>query len=203
MIAIVFFQHHYKGGLAMLPVERLARIKEIVLEKENVKIAELSEELKVSEMTIHRDVKQLVDEGFVVKTFGGISLAQTSTNQQVTQNSSCVLCHRPINDRFAYQLHLANNRTERACCSHCGIIRQLQLADQVVQAITYDFFTGTTMGANIAYFVVNPSVQITCCQPQVLAFDSKDNAEKFVKGFGGDAYNLEQTLEEISKHMNV
>lgn len=187
----------------MLPIERLARIKEIVLEKENVKITELSEQLHVSEMTIHRDVKQLVDEGFVVKTFGGISLAQTTSNMQATHSSSCVLCHRPINDRFAYQLLLTNNRTERACCAHCGLIRQLQLEEQTVQAITYDFFTGTTIGANITYFVVDPSVQITCCQPQVLAFDSKDNAEKFVKGFGGHAYTLQQTLKEISKHMNV
>lgn len=187
----------------MLPIERLARIKEMVLEKENVKIADLSEQLNVSEMTIHRDVKQLVDEGFVVKTFGGISLAQTSSSTQATHHNSCVLCHRSISDRFAYQLLLTDNRTERACCAHCGLIRQLQIEEQVVQAITYDIFTGTTMGANIAYFVINPSVQITCCQPQVLAFDSKVNAEKFVKGFGGQAYTLQQTLREIRKHMNV
>lgn len=187
----------------MLPVERLARIKEIVLEKENVKITELSTELNVSEMTIHRDVKQLVKDGFVVKTFGGISLAQTPSNAPAVNNQSCALCHRPIKDRFAYQLLLTNNRTERACCSHCGLIRQLQLKDEVVQAITYDFFTGTTMGANIAYFVINPSVQITCCQPQVLSFDSKDNAERFVKGFGGNAYTLQEALDIISEHMTV
>lgn len=187
----------------MLPVERLARIKEIVLEQENVKIAELSEELNVSEMTIHRDVKQLVDDGFVVKTFGGISLAQRHTTTIASNNDSCSLCHRPISDRFAYQLLLTNNRSERACCSHCGLIRQLQLNEQVVQAITYDFFTGTTMGANISYFVIDPSVQITCCQPQVLAFDSKENAQKFVKGFGGVAYTLEEALSVINEHMNV
>lgn len=187
----------------MLPVERLARIKEIVLEQENVKIAELSAELNVSEMTIHRDVKQLVDDGFVVKTFGGISLAQTSTTSPTTNTHSCSLCHRPINDRFAYQLLLTNNRTERTCCSHCGLVRQLQQKDEVVQAITYDFFTGTTIGANLAYFVVDPSVQITCCQPQVLAFDSKDNAEKFIKGFGGHVYQLQEALNIISEHMNV
>lgn len=187
----------------MLPIERLERIKEIVLQKENVKISELSEELGVSEMTIHRDVKQLVDEAFVVKTFGGISLAQAASGVATVSSGSCILCHRPINDRLAYQLLLVNNRTERACCAHCGLIRQLQLDEQVVQAITYDFFTGTTMGANIAHFVIDPSVQITCCQPQVLAFNSKDNAEGFVKGFGGKAYTLQQTLDEIRKHMNA
>jgi len=187
----------------MLPVERLARIKEIVLEKENVKITELSEELNVSEMTIHRDVKQLVDKGFVVKTFGGISLAHSTLITKPMNSDLCSLCHRSINDRFAYQLLLTNHRTEKACCAHCGLIRQLQLSDQVLQAITYDFFTGTTVGANIAYFVIDPSVQITCCQPQVLAFDSKDNAAKFVKGFGGSAYTLDEVLTVMNEHINV
>lgn len=187
----------------MLPVERLARIKEIVLEEKNVKIADLSKELNVSEMTIHRDVKQLVDDGFVMKTFGGISLAQTSATIPVTDNQTCSLCHRPINERFAYQLILTNNRTERACCSHCGLIRQLQLGNEVVQAITYDFFTGTTMGANITYFIINPSVQITCCQPQILAFNSKQNAERFSKGFGGRVCTLQEALEVIQEHMTV
>lgn len=184
----------------MLPIERIVRIKEIVLEKENVKISELSESLQVSEMTIHRDIKQLVEDGFVVKTFGGISLAQTPQNTRVNTPSLCTLCDREIHTRFAYQLILSNNQTERLCCAHCGLIRQLQLEDKVRQAITYDFFTGTTMGANITYFVIDPSVRITCCQPQVLAFDSKDNADRFVKGFGGQAYRLQDALTVIKEH---
>lgn len=186
----------------MLPIERIVRIKEIVSEKENVKIAELSESLQVSEMTIHRDIKQLVEDGFVIKTFGGISLAQTPPTRNLNNPSLCTLCDREINTRFAYQLLLTNNQTERLCCAHCGLIRQLQLDKKVRQAITYDFFTGITMGANITYFVIDPSVRITCCQPQVLAFDSKDNAEKFVKGFGGRAYRLHDALTVIQDHMH-
>lgn len=186
----------------MLPIERIARIKEIVLERENVKISELSEELKVSEMTIHRDIKQLVDEGFVIKTFGGISLAQIANNLQ-TSTDVCSYCYRPINERFAYQLILTNNRTERTCCAHCGLLRQIQLNHQVSQAITYDFFKGTTIGAHMAYFVMDSSVQITCCQPQILAFDSKDYAEKFVIGFGGKVVLIDEALTIIKQHMNV
>ncbi len=186
----------------MLRIERIERIKEIVSKKKNVKISELSKELKVSEMTIHRDVKQLVDEGFVVKTFGGISLAQTPTIQNHEHHrDKCSLCHRPVNDRFAYQLILTNDHIERTCCAHCGILRQLQLQDQVVKAITYDFFTGTTISAHVAYFVMDPSVQITCCQPQILVFDSKDNADKFVKGFSGKVHNYHEMLDMMKEFL--
>lgn len=186
----------------MLPIERIARIKEIVLDRKNVKISELSEELNVSEMTIHRDIKQLVDEGFVIKTFGGISLAQSTYDLQTNQNL-CAFCQRPINDRFAYQLILTSNRIERTCCAHCGLLRQKQLEGQVLQAMTYDFFKGTTIGVQFAYFVIDASVQITCCQPQLLTFDSKEIAEKFVKGFGGSVLTYKDALELVSKHMLV
>lgn len=186
----------------MLPIERLARIKEIVLERKNVKISELSDELNVSEMTIHRDIKQLVDEGFVIKTFGGVSLAQESYHLQTNYNV-CAFCQRPIHDRFAYQLILTNNRIERTCCAHCGLLRQKHLDGQVLQAMTYDFFKGTTIGAQMAYFVIDTSIQITCCQPQLLTFDSKDHAEKFVKGFGGKVLNFPEALTLVSKHMQV
>lgn len=186
----------------MLPIERLARIKEIVLERKNVKISELSEELNVSEMTIHRDIKQLVDEGFVIKTFGGVSLAQSTYDFKKNLNV-CTFCQRPVNDRFAYQLILTNNRMERTCCAHCGLLRQIQLDGQVIQAMTYDFFKGTTVGAQMAYFVIDPSIQVTCCQPQILTFDSKEYAEKFVKGFGGKVLDYKEAMSLVEKHMQI
>lgn len=186
----------------MLPIERIARIKEIVLERENVKISELSGELNVSEMTIHRDIKQLIDEGFVIKTFGGISLAQTAPGMQTT-NDVCTYCQRPNNERLAYQIILTNNRSERTCCGHCGLLRQIQLNDQVLQAITYDFFKGTTIGAHMAYFVVNASIQITCCQPQILTFESEEVAKGFVRGFGGEVLRQDEAMTLIKDHMNL
>src|SRR5690625_4634609 len=109
----------------MLPIERLTRIKELVTEKGNIKITELSEYLNVSEMTIHRDVKKLVDEGFVIKTFGGISLAKQLSPTHFTDDT-CTCCQRAINERFLYQIMLTNNHIERTCCAHCGLLRQVQ-----------------------------------------------------------------------------
>ena len=59
----------------MLPVERRSRIKALIQSKQNMKISELSELLGVSEMTIHRDLRPLLEEGLIHKTFGGITLA--------------------------------------------------------------------------------------------------------------------------------
>lgn len=183
----------------MLPVERLERIQKIVQERKNVKISELSKELGVSEMTIHRDIKQLVDEGFVIKTFGGVSLAQTTVP---VADDMCIYCSRPIHEKLAYKLILSNNQTETACCAHCGLLRHRQLGEEVSQAITYDFFKQTTISAQMASFVMDTSVHIGCCQPQVLTFESKEHATNFVKGFGGAVYQLNEAIEAVYEKMN-
>ena len=56
----------------MLRPDRQKKIKEWILSEKSLKIGELSEQLGVSEMTIHRDLKPLIEEGLIVKTFGGI-----------------------------------------------------------------------------------------------------------------------------------
>src|SRR5690625_6078644 len=97
----------------MLPVERLHRIKELIQKKKNLKISDLSKELGVSEMTIHRDLKPLVEEGLVTKTFGGVSLNETEQTK-LTQQEECVLCQSRPNERFSYRIFLANNKIEIA-----------------------------------------------------------------------------------------
>lgn len=178
----------------MLPVERMERIKEILESEKNIKITDLSSTLGVSEMTIHRDLKPLIEDGYVFKTFGGVSLANpVEMNQQV--NSGCVYCHRPVKEKLAYKLILQDQRIETACCAHCGLLRQQQLGDQVAQAMCYDFLCQTTISVPLAYYVMDTSLNIGCCQPQVLSFEWRDHAESFIKGFGGAIY----TFNDITK----
>src|SRR5690606_20391215 len=143
-----------KEGEAMLPIERQNRIKELILERHSMKISELSRELGVSEMTIHRDLKPLIEEGFVLKTFGGVTLA----NKNISKNSisnDCVFCNRKVNEWLAYRLFLPNNRIEIACCAHCGLLRNRQLGNQVIQAICPDFLSQTTISAPLAWYVMD------------------------------------------------
>ncbi len=182
----------------MLPIERQHRIKERIQQEKNMKISDLSEELNVSEMTIHRDLKPLIEEGLVIKTFGGISLANTLP---IVQHDLCVYCRGAIHEKMAYQLILSNNEVEVACCSHCGLLRHRQLQKEVIQAICYDFFRQTTISAQRTHFVMDTSVDIGCCQPQVLSFEWEDHARKFVKGFGGHVYTLQEAMDTVFHQM--
>lgn len=184
----------------MLPVERINRIKELVQKRKNVKISDLSNILNVSEMTIHRDLKPLVDEGFIIKTFGGISLINNDVN---TQNENlCVVCNRTIHPKLGYRIILSNNEIEMACCGHCGLIRERQLDNEVVQSICQDFLRQTTLSAKLAWFVFDTSIDMGCCQPQVLTFEKKDHANMFIKGFSGLACSFDKAVELIHNKMN-
>lgn len=185
----------------MLPLERQNRIKELLLERENMKISDLSKEIGVSEMTIHRDIKLLVDEGIAIKTFGGVMLANKKTSRK-NVSDECVFCSRKIIERLAYRLFLPNNKIEMACCAHCGLLRTRQLGDQVIQAICPDFLRQTTISAPLAWYVMDTSVHMGCCHPQVLTFEWKEHADKFVKGFEGNVYSFSDAMEVIFEKMN-
>ena len=185
----------------MLPVERRSRIKALIQSKQNMKISELSELLGVSEMTIHRDLRPLLEEGLIHKTFGGITLA-SDVAETKQQTDSCIICSRGVKEQLAYRIILPDNQIETACCAHCGLIRHRQLGSEMNQALCHDFFTHTTIGAPYAWYVMDTSLQIGCCQPQVLTFANKEHAEKFVLGFGGDVYDFETALEVMHNKMN-
>ncbi|MCC3359403.1 DeoR family transcriptional regulator [Bacillus sp. REN16] len=184
----------------MLPIERQNHIRKLIHSKKTLKISELSEHFNVSEMTIYRDIKPLVEEGLISKTFGGISLVEKDKHVLPNQ-SQCVYCHKPTRSKMAYRLILANDKIETACCAHCGLLRHRQLGEDVLQAICHDFFMNTTISAPLAWFVMDTSLNVGCCQPQVLTFENKEHAEKFIKGFGGEIYGLRDAIEVIYQKM--
>lgn len=184
----------------MLPNERKEKIKTLIKSRHSIRIAELSELLGVSEMTIHRDINSLVEEGVVIKTFGGITLDRKEIKDP-SGNDNCVYCHREIDERLSYRLILSGNRMESTCCAHCGLLRHHQLADQVIQAICYDFFFHTTISALQAWFVMDSGLDIGCCQPQILVFRQRNNAEGFVKGFGGVILSFTEAIERVHLEM--
>lgn len=183
----------------MLPIERQHRIKDLIQDRSNMKISELSKTLGVSEMTVHRDLKPLIEEGIIIKTFGGITLVR---DQPINNSQECVFCSSGINERLAYRIILSNNKIEQACCAHCGLLRHRQLGEEVLQAICYDFLRQTTISTSIAWYVMDTSVHMGCCQPQVLAFELQEHADKFVKGFGGKVYTYKEAMETVFQKMN-
>lgn len=184
----------------MLPHERRERIRQWIRQYGNMKIADLSKKLQVSEMTVYRDIQPLLEEGLVQKVYGGITLNQRDFSAP-SPGHGCVLCSRPVDLRMAYRLILSDNRVETACCSHCGLLRHHQIQTQIVQAVCQDFITNTTISAQLAWFVMGSEVDMRCCHPQVLSFERRENAERFVKGFSGEVLSFKHALFRIQQEM--
>lgn len=185
----------------MLPIERQQRIKALMKDHTSIKISELSKQLAVSEMTIHRDLKPLIEQGLLVKTFGGVTCAQ-SLNSSQPEDHTCVYCRTSIHRKTAYQLILVDQTSEMTCCAHCGLLRHQQLGESVVQAISYDFLKQTTISAPLAWYVLDTTLDIGCCHPQVLMFEWEKHAHQFVKGFGGEVYAFNDAIEIVFDKMN-
>ncbi|WP_405102608.1 DeoR family transcriptional regulator [Oceanobacillus sp. FSL H7-0719] len=184
----------------MLPIERKNKIKELILERHAMKISELSDEIGVSEMTIHRDIKPLIEEGVVVKTFGGITSA--NKKEEYTKEDVCDFCHRKVEDRLAYRLFLPEDIMVTACCAHCGLLKYRQLKDKVSHAICRDLIMQTTISAPLAWYVMETSIQVGCCEPQVLTFKHEEHARNFIQGFGGKLYRFDEALEMVHQKMS-
>ena len=60
----------------MIPAQRRVRIVEILRERRAVRVSSLSDDLRVSEMTIRRDLERLEAEGLLSRTHGGAILKQ-------------------------------------------------------------------------------------------------------------------------------
>lgn len=68
----------------MFPAERINKIKEILTETKQIDIASLSDALKVTEVTVRRDLEKLESEDFLVRTHGGAVLKEPETVQGIS-----------------------------------------------------------------------------------------------------------------------
>ncbi|WKB35645.1 DeoR family transcriptional regulator [Terrilactibacillus sp. S3-3] len=60
----------------MLPIERRRQIMKWLKEEQSLSIKALSERLQISEMTVYRDIKPLLDSEDIYRTPGGIACAR-------------------------------------------------------------------------------------------------------------------------------
>lgn len=182
----------------MIPIERQKQILTWLKEEGTLSIAEISQRLSVSEMTIYRDIKPLVEENKINKTSGGIALVPVTNPSP----NACSYCLKEINHRHPVQIITKQQQVEQFCCPHCGLLRFKDIEDHVSQIICRDFLLNTTISARLAYFLLDADFQLHCCEPQVLTFESLNYAEKFQKGFGGTIYRFDEAVEEIHQRMN-
>jgi DeoR family transcriptional regulator, copper-sensing transcriptional repressor len=182
----------------MLPIERQQQILTWLEQEGTLRVSEISKRLDVSEMTIYRDLKPLIDQQKVLKTSNGIALIPES----YVSSNTCTYCYRPSNSRLSVQLIKMNQQVEHTCCPHCGLLRYKDAEKEVSQIICHDFLKDTTISGKLANFLLDANIQLNCCQPQVIAFESLQQAKQFQMGFGGEIYNFEDAIKALNEKMN-
>ncbi|MFC7786380.1 DeoR family transcriptional regulator [Rossellomorea sp. GCM10028870] len=182
----------------MLPIDRQQQILTWLKEEGTLRVSEISSRLEVSEMTVYRDLKPLLEENRVHKTSNGIS---TLKDQGIPTNI-CIYCLKPATSRRSVQLVKKDHTIEQACCPHCGLLRYGDIQGEVVQIMCRDFLTDMTISGKTATFLIDADLNLNCCQPQVMAFESNKQARQFQTGFGGHLYSFQEAIAVISEEMS-
>ncbi len=160
----------------------------------SISVTEAARELKVSKMTIHRDLRLMEEEGVLRRIFGGaVPVTGTSTGQPLVTRD-CVMCSRPGLSNLKYIITLRDGTRHVTCCPHCGLAAHLTFGPDISLALASDFLTSTPFSARAGVFVMQSAVS-PCCSPSVLAFEHDQQARRFIKGFGGWRAGMEEALQ--------
>lgn len=171
---------------------RQREILKVVNQKGDLTVEELRQLIDISQATAYREIQDLAQMGLINKVSGGISRV-TNTPQR------CVQCGRENNPRTAFLIEQTDGEKLVACCSHCGLMT-LAKRENISTAMTTDFFYGTMLNANQAWYVLNSSVNL-CCRPSTLTFSNPDDAQRFIRGFGGEVLDFTQAQNMIKESM--
>ncbi|NPA57864.1 MAG: DeoR/GlpR transcriptional regulator [Aquificae bacterium] len=182
-------------------MNRKEKILEILKEKKEISVKELSRIFNVSEMTIYRDIRELEKEGEIKRKHGAVLLNEKENTESLLVDT-CPICDKPITRAYPYRITVENYKVIEACCEHCGFLLHSKYEDKKVSAITYDFITENPISAINAWYVVGSSA-VACCSPSVIPFASKSDAEKFQKGFGGEVMDFINAYNTIVNNMNI
>lgn len=109
----------------------------------------------------------------------------------------CPLCGKPVTESSNwFIIQKADGEEKTYGCSGCGLSALAGMPDDVVAtAKAEDFLRRHLIDASEAYYLRGTDIGF-CCEPYWLAFASREEAEKFAKGFGGKVLNFEEALEK-------
>lgn len=108
----------------------------------------------------------------------------------------CPKCGKEIQTENAkFYIVFKDGKKESYGCPHCGLSEINASHDKVKSAMATDFLRGKKIDAKSAFYLKGSSFG-TCCEPYWLTFSSRDEAEKFSKGFGGTVMTYEEALKD-------
>lgn len=164
---------------------REQKILEFLDQKGSASIKELAALLSVSPMTVHRDLNRLEAAGRVEKIHGGVMLSSS------TAKGGCAMCGKAVSERTMFVINLENGERKTACCVHCGLMLHHQAGGV---PLTADFLHNHMLSASQATYLIQSDLTV-CCAPSVLSFGSRQEAEKFQKGFGGQLVDMAEAVK--------
>ena len=103
--------------------------------------------------------------------------------------------------RFA--IATADGKEKAYCGAQCGLVTTILMgADKVKSMWATDFITGKPVDAKKAWYVFKSSV-ITDMSPGLIAFEQKEHAEKFRKGFEGEVLDYENAIATLKNMKKI
>jgi len=162
-------------------------------------IEEIQRLFSVSSATAYREIRALVERGEAIKTQGGIKLPPPRPVESIP-TQACSFCGGEINERSIFIIQLKDGSRRKACCAHCGLMA-LGSFDSA-SALASDFLYHHMVNVRQAAFLLESSVSL-CCQPSVLVFANRIDAEHFQAGFGGQVCTLEQAQQRLNAIMHI
>lgn len=120
-----------------------------------------------------------------------LALSSIST-AALAEGEMCSLCATNVDESSSlFVVNFKDGRSTEFGCPGCGL-KVVSVSD-VKSVKTMDFLTRKMIDAESAYYLKGTEIGF-CCQPNWLSFDSKENAEKFSKGFGGEVLDYKQAV---------
>ena len=169
---------------------REKQILDLIKKKGSVSIQELAGALSVSTMTVHRDLNRLEKTGHIRKRHGSASLAVDELGE-----GSCAMCGKSIQGKNVFIIYLSNGVQKTTCCAHCGLML-LTVTKGAWQSLTMDFLHGHMISANHAIYLIGSDLTV-CCIPSILTFGSRQEAERFQAGFGGELASMDDAIQYL------
>lgn len=131
---------------------------------------------------------------------------------------SCPVCRREECRGFAFRILLANGKTLDTCCPRCGLEYLHAINQQARTMAATDFNNGKWVDAAQAVYVMGSDVShcsmneaqrdaygccyyksFDRCEPSVLAFASKEEAQAFTKLHNGRLLDYEDLRAEVER----
>ena len=116
------------------------------------------------------------------------------------ERPGCLLCGMYLSDytHVKYTIVDTDGKEYATCGVQCGLLLTLNLKKKFKSATMTDLFTHKTIPSEKGWYVFKSSV-ITDMSPGLIGFIKKSDAEKFIKGFGGELITYQQGLEMAAK----